>query len=587
MSFFPSVRAFIDFISPRAGEPPLRASFKSPIKVLEATELHQVREVIDTAHAYAKTGSWCVGFVCYEAAAAFDEAFVTHPLPSGPLAWFAVFDEAGSWEDTDNDQAVVEWHAPLKADDARAAIDDIHRRIAAGEVYQINHTARMRGTLRSGTPLALFSALQRAQPGTYAAFIDTGDQQVLSVSPELFFDWQPDEDGRGQILARPMKGTCGRGATPQEDEKNAAALSASLKERAENVMIVDLIRNDLSRIAELHSVKVPRLFHIEALPTVWSMTTDVVGCTRAGTTLTDVFSALCPCGSVTGAPKVQAMRTIRELEPDARGVYCGAIGIIRPGGATTFNVAIRTLELKGQEVRCGIGSGITIDAKFDGEWKEWHHKAAFVQRASSPFALLETLRIEGGVARHMDAHLDRMATSASHFGYPWDRSLAVRALSDLTAAHPQGVRRVRLLLHADGKLEVEAPAMADVEGPVQVQLASKPLAEAYGEFVRFKTTRRGHYDAFAPGPGVFDTLLWNEAGELTEFTRGNVAVKLDGRWLTPPLSSGLLPGVERAVAIASGKIEEGVVCVEDLARAESVAFFNSLRGWIPVQFVNE
>lgn len=585
------MRAFIDFIAPNAGEPPIRAAFESPLHVLEASVPSQVPEVLSQAQAFAKAGYWCVGFVRYEAAAAFDAAFSVHEWPSGPLAWFAVFERPGgdaeNWAQTDREAAEVEWQEPLRAADASAAIEDIHRRIAAGEVYQINHTARMAGTLSAGSPFSLFLALQRAQPGTYSAFIDTGKQQILSVSPELFFDWQPDEKGQGPILARPMKGTCGRGATPQQDEQNAAALLSSTKERAENVMIVDLIRNDLSRIAELHSVKVPRLFHLEPLPTVWSMTTDVVGRTKAGTSLTDVFSALFPCGSVTGAPKIQAMRTIRELEPNARGVYCGAIGLLRPGGAATFNVAIRTLEIEGKDVRCGIGSGITIDAKFEGEWKEWHHKSAFVQRASAPFALLETLRIDGGVARHMHAHLDRMAATASHFGYPWNRSLAVRALSELTAAHPQGVRRVRLLLHADGKLEVEAPAMNDVAGPVLAQLASRPLLEAYGEFVRFKTTRRSHYDAFAPAPGVFDTLLWNDACELTEFTRGNVAVKLDGRWLTPPLSSGLLPGVERAMVISSRRVEESVVRVEDLSRAESIAFFNSLRGWIPVQLANE
>ncbi|WP_354441027.1 aminodeoxychorismate synthase component I [Ottowia thiooxydans] len=584
------MRAFLDFISPDAGKPPIRAAFESPLHVLEASVLDQVQEVLSQAQDFAKAGYWCVGFVRYEAAAAFDAAFSVHECSSSPLAWFAVFEgvkaDVESWAQAHQEAAEVQWEEPLRAEDASAAIEDIHRRIAAGEVYQINHTARMAGTLRKGTPFSLFSALQRAQPGTYAAFIDTGKQQVLSVSPELFFDWQPDENGRGPILARPMKGTSGRGATPHEDEQNAAALVSSTKERAENVMIVDLIRNDLSRIAELHSVKVPRLFHLEPLPTVWSMTTDVVGRTRAGTSLTDVFSALFPCGSVTGAPKIQAMRTIRELEPNARGVYCGAIGLLRPGGAATFNVAIRTLEIEGKDVRCGIGSGITIDAKFDSEWKEWHHKAAFVQRASAPFALLETLRIEDGAARHMDAHLDRMAASASHFGYPWNRSVALRALSELTNAHPQGVRRVRLLLHADGKLEVEAPAMTDVAGPVLVQLASRPLLEAHGEFVRFKTTRRAHYDSFAPASGAFDTLLWNDACELTEFTRGNVAVKLDGRWLTPPLSCGLLPGIERAMAISSGRVEEGVVRVADLSRAESIVFFNSLRGWIPVQLPN-
>ena len=403
---------------------------------------------------------------------------------------------------------------------------------------------------------------------------------MLSVSPELFFDWSSE----GSILTRPMKGTAPRGATQKQDAENAAALRASVKERAENVMIVDLIRNDLSRIAQLHSVGVPRLFHTEALPTVWSMTSDITAKTRPGTTLTDVFTALFPCGSVTGAPKVQATRTIRALEPDARGVYCGAIGVVRPGGSATFNVAIRTLEIdKGSDVRCGIGSGITVNARFEGEWAEWGHKAAFVRRASAPFQLLETLRIEDGVARDAQAHLTRTDVSATHFGYPWDRKAATGALDRLLSEHTPGVRRARLLLHADGRIDAEAAPMVDHAGYARVRLAPAPLREAHGEFVSHKTTRRAHYEAFAPADGLFDTLLWNESGEVTEFTRGNVAVKIADRWITPPLSSGLLPGVGRARALATRRVVEAIVFVEDLARAEGLVFLNSLRGWIEVQ----
>lgn len=560
----------------------MRVAFDTPRHVLVATRTEQVRGILEAVHTHAEKGAWCVGYVCYEAAPAFDKALAVRSSERGPLAWFAVFDAPQPWVECAEEPAEIEWHGPLAAADAEASIANIHHRITEGEVYQINHTARMHGTLRSGTPRAFFAALQRAQPGTYAAFIDTGDRQVLSVSPELFFDWRPDERGQGPILSRPMKGTSGRGATPEEDLRNAAALKGSIKERAENVMIVDLIRNDLSRISEPHSVKVPRIFHTEALPTVWSMTSDVVSRTRIGTRLADVFAALFPCGSITGAPKVQAMRAIRKLETEPRGVYCGAVGVVRPGGAATFNVAIRTVEVEGAEVRCGIGSGITIDASFKGEWAEWQHKAAFVQRASAPFALLETLRIEKGIARHGEAHLRRLAVSAGHFGYPWDSIAANRALKDLAEAHPNSVRRARILLHADGRVEAESHEMPELQGPRLVSLAPKPLLEARGEFVRHKTTRRAHYDAFSPRPGYFDTLLWNESGEVTEFTRGNVAVKIGGVWLTPPLSCGLLPGVGRALAIEAGEIAEGVIRIEDLRRAEAMAFLNSLRGWILV-----
>ncbi|SEB24453.1 chorismate-binding protein [Variovorax sp. YR216] len=578
------VRVLIDFISPDPATPALRGAFERPLEVLAAESIHEVRGVLDAVQKLASAGRWCVGFVGYEAAAAFDSALVTHRPRSGPIAWFGVFDELNPWLIQDANPAWLDWHTPIQQTAARVGVANIHRRITAGEVYQVNLTGRMHGALREGSPTDLFAALQRFQPETYAAFIDTGSQQVLSVSPELFFDWRAD----GSILSRPMKGTAARGANEQDDAANLAALRSSAKERAENVMIVDLIRNDLSRIAELHSVAVPRLLHAEALPTVWSMTSDVTARTRPGVTLTDVFSALFPCGSVTGAPKHEAMHAIHALENEARGVYCGAVGVVRPGGAATFNVAIRTVEIdEERRARCGIGSGITIDAGFEGEWAEWRHKAAFVQRASVPFAVLETLRIEDGIARNAHAHLSRMAASAAHFGYSWDRKDADRALDRLLSEHSRGVHRARLLLHADGRLEAQAVPMTDYTGPAHVRLASSPLREANGEFVRHKTTRRAHYDSFAPGEGVFDTLLWNEAGEVTEFTRGNVAVKLQGRWITPALACGLLPGVGRAQALALGRMAEGIVRVEDLACAEAIAFVNSLRGWIDVQLDSE
>ena len=574
------VRVLIDFISPGSGTPALRGVFEDPVDVLAADSPKEVPGVLDAVQTHARAGRWGVGFLRYEAAAAFDAAMVAHRPRPGPLAWFGVFDELHPWPTQDSKPAWLDWHRPIQESAARAGVANIHRRIAAGELYQVNLTARMGGTLREGAPRDVFAALQRFQPGTYAAFIDTGSQQVLSVSPELFFDWRAD----GSILSRPMKGTAARGANEHEDAAKVAALRASLKERAENVMIVDLIRNDLSRIAELHSVAVPRLFHAEALPTVWSMTSDVTAQTRPEITLTDVFTSLFPCGSVTGAPKIEAMRAIHALENDARGVYCGAVGVVRPGGAATFNVAIRTLEIDGDATaRCGIGSGITIDAGFEGEWAEWGHKAAFVRRASRPFALLETLRLEDGIARNAHSHLARLAASAVHFGYPWARKAAVDALDRLLSENPRGAHRVRLLLHADGCLEAKATPMVDHMGAARVRIAPTPVREAHCEFVQHKTTRRAHYDAFAPGEGVFDTLLWNEAAEVTEFTRGNVAVRLGGRWITPVLACGLLPGIGRAHALAAGRMAEGIVRVEDLQRAEGVAFVNSLRGWIDVR----
>jgi para-aminobenzoate synthetase / 4-amino-4-deoxychorismate lyase len=574
------VRILVDFISPTPETAPLRAAFEEPSEVLVAESVQEIRDVLDAVNSRAKEGRWCIGFVRYDAAPAFDSAFVVHPSTTGPLAWFGVFDGTRPWSDDVSESARVDWQEPLCAHEAKAAITSIHRMIEAGEVYQINHTAQMKGVLRKGQARSLFAALQRAQPGTYAAFIDTGSEQILSVSPELFFDWQES----GQILARPMKGTAPRGASPSEDQQNEVSLRTSEKERAENVMIVDLIRNDLSRIAEPYSVVVPRLFHTEPLPTVWSMTSDVVACTRQGTTLAQVFEALFPCGSVTGAPKVQAMRTIRKLETDPRGVYCGAVGVVRPGGAATFNVAIRTVAVDREgSVRCGIGSGITIDAGFDREWSEWRYKAAFVQRASAPFALLETLRIDDGEICDVQAHLDRLENSAAHFRYPYEKHTVTHALEALTSAYTAGTLQVRVLLHSDGRVETSASPLSIPAGIVWVQLAQQPLREAHDEFVRFKTTRDEHYQAFLSSETLFDILLWNEYGEVTEFTRGNVAVKLDGRWITPSVESGLLPGMARARALAEKRLVEGNVRIEDLGRAEGVAFLSSVVGWVEVQ----
>ena len=307
-----------------------------------------------------------------------------HATPEGrPLAWFAVHEPpAGAAQSSFAAQAGeaprVFWQPGLERAAFDAAIARIHAAIAAGDCYQINYTAQLAGRLL-GDAQALFAALRRAQPGGYVACLDDGVEQVLSVSPELFFDW----DGE-RILTRPMKGTAARGATPAQDAALAQAMRASPKERAENVMIVDLLRNDLSRIALAHSVRVPRLFHAEKLPTVWQMTSDVEARTRPGTGLADVFAALFPCGSITGAPKRQAMRLIRELEPGPRGIYCGAVGVVRPGSApgrvhATFNVPIRTVVVRGDELRCGIGSGITADARAEAEWQEWAAKRAFLR----------------------------------------------------------------------------------------------------------------------------------------------------------------------------------------------------------------
>ena len=585
---------WIDFTQPRAaGNLRLRGRWGAPARVLVAHHIDEVKPVLEAVHAAAEAGHWCVGHVRYEAAPAFDAALQVHAA-DGPLVWFEVHDGAPSaWpsaEAAGPAEARATWLPTLARPDFDAAIARIHQAIGDGELYQVNYTAPWMGTV-TGEGAALFDALLRAQPGGYAACFTAGDEQVLSVSPELFFDWQASAAG-GSILARPMKGTAARGATPALDAAAAERLRASPKERAENVMIVDLLRNDLSRIAEPHTVRVPELFHTQALPTVWQMTSDVQARTRSGLRLPDVFAALFPCGSVTGAPKVRAMQLIRELERQPRGIYCGAIGVVRPDGrggiAATFNVPIRTVVMRGTQARCSIGSGITASAEAGAEWQEWLHKQAFLARASEPFEVLETLALVDGVYRHQAEHLARMAEAAQHFGYPWQPAAVHACLQALAAQHGRGPWRVRLLLDRFGQPRAEAFALQPTATPVRLQLATRPLAEAHGEWVRFKTTRRAHYAAFAPAPGsgIFDTVLFNAEGEITESTFGNLAMQMDdGRWLTPPLACGLLPGVGRAVALREGRVQEGVVRVQDLHRVRRWAFINSLRGWLDAELV--
>jgi len=605
--------------NPGAGA--LRCAFDSPLQTLIADTADQVKPLLDAVQALAKQGRWCVGYLRYEAAGAFDSAYVTHNVDA-PLAWFGVFEQALPWPESEcvdpadpadqapktADETPIDWQCALSRPEFDAQMASIAQAIAAGECYQVNYTAPLKARF-ADSAAGLFERLQRAQPGGYAALIDTGSEQVLSVSPELFFDWQD-----GQILTRPMKGTAPRGATASADAALAAGLTTSPKERAENVMIVDLLRNDLSRIALPHSVKVPALFRVQSLPTVHQMVSDVTAATRPGTTLADVFTALFPCGSVTGAPKVRAMQMIRALEPQPRGIYCGAIGVVRPGGHATFSVAIRTVCLHGETATCGIGSGITFDATADDEWREWQHKRGFLERAGAAFGLLETLRLEGRKFHNLEAHLARLQGAAAHFGYPFDelriRQTLTRVASSseavqgdrhghtrrLTAAmgqrakalaqHQPKVWRVRLQLDPKGQPTVRIFIHKSTPEPVSIALAAIPFEASQSEFTRFKTTHRAHYEAFAPtGAGIFDTLLYNPQNELTECTRGNVALLLDGQWLTPALHCGLLAGVGRARCLSEGVVQEAVITLGDLPRVQALAFINSLRGWLDARLV--
>jgi para-aminobenzoate synthetase/4-amino-4-deoxychorismate lyase len=562
-----------------------------PVSVFIAQRPDEVLPALRAAEHAAVEGNWVGGFVSYEAAPGLDPLLPArhwpsgHPLTGLPLAWFASYARHRVIND-DPPVAAAREHAPgpgwrLDRDAGwhARAVASAQEAIAAGDYYQLNLTTRLVGAVPD--PDALYGELASAQSGRYHALIETGDHTIVSASPELFFATEDD-----LVVTRPMKGTATRGRWSADDEQRAVALRADVKERAENVMITDLLRNDLSRVAEVGSVRVPELFVAERYPTVWQLTSSVTARLRAEIGLTELFAALFPSGSVTGAPKLAAMTAIGELEGRPRGVYCGAIGYLRPCAkpgsgrpSARFSVAIRTATVCGGYAEYGTGGGITASSRPDAEWAELLAKSQVLRRPEQPAELFETLRYEPpGALVNVEGHLARLSASARYWGFPGGE-LATARTSMLTACQGRGEpTRVRLALKRSGAVDVTVADMpAALDRPVRLAVADRPVHS--GDALLFhKHGDRGRYDRFRRG-GFDDVILWNERGEATEITIANLAVRLAGRWYTPPLESGLLPGVERARLIEAGELTERVIPVHELAGAEELAVINSLRGW--------
>jgi para-aminobenzoate synthetase / 4-amino-4-deoxychorismate lyase len=558
--------------------PPL--AFGAPREVVAAFRLEEVEGVVRAVERAARGGAWAVGYVAYEAAPAFDPALRTRaPDPAMPLAWFGLHDApAHAQRPRAGGGATLGPLAPeLSRAEHAAAVESLRESMAAGDAYQVNLTFRLRGSF-AGDPLALHDRLRAAQGGGLTACLRVGDSHaIVSASPELFLA------RRGRLVtARPMKGTARRGRFAEEDAAAAAALLTSEKERAENVMIADLVRNDLGRVAVPGSVRVASLLELERWRTVLQLTSTVEATLRAGVGLWDLLAATFPCGSVTGAPKASAMGLVARHERSPRGPYCGAVGVVQPGGDATLNVPIRTvaLDLVGGRATAAVGGGITWASSAPAEWDEALAKAAFLSAASSPAGvrLLETLRLEGGRIPLLEGHLDRLSASAAHLGFACDRA-AVRAL----LAREAGDGRLRLLLSRDGTAALErAPFPSPPAAPPTVALAAAPVSSRDVRLFH-KTTDRAPYDAARRArPDAFDVLLWNEAGEVTEFTIGNVVLELGGERVTPPRTAGLLAGVQRARLLGRGEIRERPVEVAEALRAKRVWLVNALRGWVPV-----
>jgi para-aminobenzoate synthetase/4-amino-4-deoxychorismate lyase len=473
----------------------------------------------------------------------------------------------------------------------RFAIDTIHRYIEAGDTYQVNLTFPLHLTVH-GNPIALYAALRRQQPVPYGALMVLPDgQSVLSLSPELFVSHT-----HGRLLAKPMKGTLEADAD-HHDTDRATALATSTKNRAENLMIVDLLRNDLGRIAQTGTVKVPALFEVERFGHVWQMTSTIEAECRPDVTLADIFSAIYPCGSITGAPKHRTMQILRELETEARGLYTGAIGWFDPPkdgralGDFMLSVPIRTLMLDaptGNDVRQGVmrvGAGIVYDSDAGSEYAECLLKARFLTGLSSQFSLIETLQAHRTFgARNLNLHLQRLSASARHFGFLCDpEQIAAQVSAVCPGLASDALYRMRLLLNTDGTVDIRTAPMSDaLPSPVRLLLAKQPM-QSHDVFLCHKTTLRRRYDLawqIAEKNGAFDTLFINEKSQVTEGGRSNLFICRDGQWLTPPLSEGVLPGIMRGLLLDDPTMNarEAVLTLDDLRVAENIMVCSSLRG---------
>lgn len=570
----------IRFLS-RAGQ----RGYRDPREIVEVCALEDVIPALSHVERAVARGLHAAGFLAYEAAPAFDDALACHASSALPLLWFGLYDrvDRAPIAPRGDPYAVGAWTPRVTETEYAANIARIRAWIAAGDTYQVNYAFPLEAPF-SGSALDWFYTIASSQQSDYCAYMDLGPVQVLSASPELFFSLQD-----GVLRTRPMKGTCTRGRWTQEDLARAESLRSSEKERAENVMIVDLLRNDMGRISDVGSVRVERLFETERYPTIWQMTSTIASRTSAG--MPAILRALFPSGSVTGAPKVRTMQIIRDIEPHPRGVYCGAMGWWEPGGRAEFNVAIRTatVDRKSGKAAYWVGSGVTWDSSASAEHAECLAKAAVLRKPCEPFELLESLRLEGGY-HLLTEHLDRLCDSAAYFGYSCDRGAIESLLNSCVETWREEYRdtplKVRLLLARDGTARVEA-APAPKTKPVRIGFALHPI-DGNDVFLFHKTTRREVYDAArASRPGCDDVLLWNGRGEVTESTTANVVVERDGKWLTPPVASGLLAGTLRARLLAEPALEEAVLTKEDIRKASAIHLINSVRGWIPAIWVED
>ncbi|MCW4462369.1 aminodeoxychorismate synthase component I [Sphingomonas sp. BT-65] len=564
--------------------------YRDPVRIVAAHAPGEIRPALAALDAARGAGLHAAGYLAYEAGHALEPKLGT-PAMSGPLLWFGLFERYETVAAADvpallPDPASAWIGRPrprIGRADYDAAFARVHDWIEAGDIYQANLTFRASARVL-GDPLAAYAAIRTRAAAGYGGIVWTGDDWLLSFSPELFIALRD-----GELIARPMKGTTPRGATPEADEVAKATLASDPKQRAENLMIVDLMRNDLTRIAQPGSVHVPELFKVETYPTLHTMVSTVSARLAEDTSIGEVLAATFPCGSVTGAPKIRAMEVIGVVEPDARGPYTGSIGRIdaareSKSGDAAFNVAIRTLHLPagGDVASIGLGSGVVADSRAGEEWDECLAKGAFLTRGQGQVDLIETMAFDParGIAL-LERHLARMKASAEALGFAFDRHAARNELQAATFRLRRPAR-VRLLLSARGNVAIgTAPMPAVPEGPVRVTIRPREVAPRDFRLAHKTSDRR----IYPRGDGAFETLYTDAEGYLTEGSFTSLFVERDGKLLTPPLTRGILPGVLRAELIESGHAVEADLTPADLAHGCLIG--NALRGLVAAVTVAE
>lgn len=576
-------------------------------QVVECRELSDWPGFIHTLETALRDRHYGVALLSYETGAQLQDIA---PRDGAAVSRVAIFRHCLKLNSTQVEQLLSEIPASVAGvADIRPNVDEatfsdaikkIQTYIAAGDTYQVNYTYRLHFDVY-GDPLALYRRLRERQPVPYGALIymPEGDI-VISMSPELFIRHQ-----QGNLYAKPMKGTAAATGDMLRDQQLAAGLAADTKNRAENLMIVDLLRNDLGRIAETGSVQVPQLFEVQRFSSVLQMTSTIHARLRADLGLRDILNALFPCGSITGAPKRRTMEIIREIEPAARDVYTGAIGWFDPPQHTNIpgdfclSVPIRTLQLRASDKDSGVsstlrkgvmgvGAGIVYDSRADEEFAECQLKAKFLTGLPAQFELFETMYATRELGcRHWPRHLQRLRRSAHYFGFIWNEENICRTVQEFCAnLPPHTAYRLRLAINAQGQIAITSGVLAPLNKHPGVILAQQTTS-SHDVFLRHKTSVRQRYDEAwkaAEAQGAFDMLFFNEQGYLTEGGRSNVLIQKDGVWLTPPLSDGVLPGVMRSVLLEEPefqqqyRVREQSLTRADLDNASQIMLCNSLRG---------